>query len=162
VALVQLRRLDGLLTAMRQRKVMLKSSIQDIARRRGVEFRRINDEMGDAAIALVLYLPDLDTTRRVAGALEADGLDSWHLFDPDHEDYHVYYHWSPIMNQRTWSPYGGPWRSHPRKIEYTPDMCPRSLKLLGRALNLDISPELTNDQVEEMADALNKVLKAVA
>ncbi len=162
VALVQRHRLDGLLTAMRQRKAMLKTSMQDIARRKGVEFRRINDEQGDAAIALVFFLPEVETSRRVSHALEAEGVDNWHIFDPSVEDYHIYYHWSPIMNQRTWSPNGGPWRTHPRKIEYTPDMCPKSLDLLGRAVHIDISPELTNDQVEEMAEALNKVLRSVA
>ncbi len=160
VALVQLKRLDGLLTAMRQRKAMLKSSMQDIAKRKGVEFRKINDEQGEAAIALVFFMPERESARRTAQALEAEGLETWRLFDPQSEDYHVYYHWSPVMNQRAWTPNGGPWRGHPRKIEYTPDMCPRSLDLLGRAIHLDISPELTNDQIEEMAEALNKVLKA--
>jgi len=162
VALVQLQRLESLLTAMRQRKAMLKSSMQDIAKRKGVEFRKINDEKGDASIALVFFLPEVETSRRVAQALEAEGIGIWRFFDPEIEDYHVYYHWSPIMNQRTWSPNGGPWRTHPRKIEYAPDMCPKSLDLLGRALNLDVSPELTNDQIEEMAEALHKVLKNVA
>ena len=40
-------------------------------------------------------------------------------------------------------------------------MCPRSLDLLGRAVHLDISPELTERNVEELAGAVNKVLDAL-
>ncbi len=80
------------------------------------------------------------------------------MYAPDVVDYHVYAHWSPIMNQRTWSPGGGPWENHPRKVEYRVDMCPRSLDLLSRAVHIDVSPDLTNSNVEEMSEALNKVL----
>jgi dTDP-4-amino-4,6-dideoxygalactose transaminase len=36
-------------------------------------------------------------------------------------------------------------------------MCPRTLELLGRAIQIDVSPDLSNSQVEEVAEALNKV-----
>jgi hypothetical protein len=40
-------------------------------------------------------------------------------------------------------------------------MCPRTLDLLQRAVSIDISPDLSNTQLEEMADGLNKVLGAL-
>jgi hypothetical protein len=145
---------------MRQRKQMLKESIAATAQKKGVQFRRINDAQGDASLALILLMPDAPAADRFGKALHAEGMGGWQLFKPDDSDYHVYYHWAPIMNQRSWSPAGGPWIHHPRKVTYTPDMCPRSLDLLGRAVNLDISPELTNTQLEEMAEAINKVLES--
>jgi hypothetical protein len=42
-------------------------------------------------------------------------------------------------------------------VEYTSETCPRTLDLLGRAVHVDISPELTNSNLEELAEALNKV-----
>ena len=162
VALVQLQRLEGLLAAMRQHKWVLKASLADVAKRKGIQFRTIHDPQGEAAIALVFYMPEARLAHRVTDALNAEGVGAWLLYDPDKADYHVYSHWAPILNQRTWSPNGGPWRAHARKVTYTQDMCPCTLDLLGRAVHLDVSPELTNENVEEVAEALNKVLSALA
>ena len=41
-------------------------------------------------------------------------------------------------------------------------MCPRSLELLGRAVHLDVNPQYTNEDVEEMVEGLNRVLEALA
>ena len=161
VALVQLKRLDTLLEIMRHNKQILKESMADIARRKGVTFRTLHDPAGDTAIALVFFTPDAASAQRVGAALEAEGGDAWILYSPEQVDYHVYPHWSPIMHQRTWTPLGGPWRNHPRPVTYTKDMCPRTLDLLSRAVHLDVSPELTSLNLEELADALNKALEAV-
>jgi dTDP-4-amino-4,6-dideoxygalactose transaminase len=161
VALVQLRRLEQLLRDMRQRKQMIKQSMADIARQKGIDFRASNDPDGDAAIALIFTAPEMATAQRVSKALNAEGVDNFVMFSPEEVDYHVYYHWSPIMNQRTWTATGGPWRNHPRKVTYDRQECPRTLDLLSRSVHLDISPELTNSQVEEIAEALNKVINAV-
>jgi len=161
VALAQLQKLDELLASMRSNKAMLKQSISEVARRKGVTFRPLHDPQGDAAICMIFFAPDINTAKRMDEALSAEGVDLWHLYSPEHSDYHVYAHWAPIMNQRTWHPNGGPWRNHPRQITYSTDMCPRSLDLLGRAFSLDISPDLSGQNLEELADALTKVLEAV-
>ena len=160
VALVQLKRLDHLLEIMRHNKQILKDSLADVARRKGIRFRTLNDPQGDTGIALVFFAPDAEGAHRAGRALESEGGEAWILYSPDEVDYHVYPHWSPIMNQRTWSPNGGPWRNHPRRLTYTRDMCPQTLDLLSRAVHIDISPELTSLNLEELADALNKVLEA--
>jgi 8-amino-3,8-dideoxy-alpha-D-manno-octulosonate transaminase len=160
VALVQLGRLDDLLHDMRQAKAELKEGITGVARQRGVEFRRINDPDGDAAIAIMLILPNAERAAYVAKAVKAEGVDAMVLYDPDDVDYHVYAHWSPILNKRTWSEHGGPWRWHEGEVIYSPDMCPRTLDLLGRTVQLDVSPELSEQNVTEMVDAVNKVLSA--
>jgi dTDP-4-amino-4,6-dideoxygalactose transaminase len=161
VARVQLRRLETLLETMRRNKRLLKESMAETARRKGVAFRRLNDSEGEAAIALVLFAPEAQAARRIASALETEGGEAWILYSPENVDYHVYPHWSPILRQRTWSPGGGPWRNHPRVVEYTQEMCPRTLDLLSRAVHIDVSPELSSENLEELADALNKALEAV-
>jgi dTDP-4-amino-4,6-dideoxygalactose transaminase len=162
VALAQLRKLDGLLDQMRQRKAILKASMADVAARKGVEFRRENDPDGDAAICLVFFLPEAERAHKVAEALSAEGAGAGVMYTPGRSDYHIYPYWSPIMNKRTWTPTSGPWRWHEGEVNYSPDMCPRTLELLGRAVHMDISPDLTNNHVEEIAEALNKVLNALA
>jgi len=161
VALVQLRKHEALLADMRARKRMILESISGLAKRKGVTFPTSNDLEGDASVAAIFLMPDAQLAQKAARALYAEGLGTWLLYSPDAADYHVYAHWSPIMNQRAWTPSGGPWKNHPRKVTYTKEMCPRTLGLLGRALNIDVSPELTNNQVEEMCEALEKVFESL-
>lgn len=162
VALTQLKRLEQLLTDMRQRKQMIKQSMADVARRKGIDFRVMNDAEGDASLAIIFNAPDASTAQRVTAALNAEGVESFVMFHPEHVDYHVYYHWTPILQQRTWTENGGPWKNHPRKVTYHLDDCQRTLDLLARSVHIDVSPDLSNSQVEEVAEALNKVINAVA
>ena len=161
VMLVQLKRHEKLLLDMRQRKSMLKESIAGVAKEKGVEFRVIHDPAGDASVSLVFLMPDAALAHKVARSLNAEGASAGVLYSPDNEDYHVYAHWTPIMNQRGFTKDSGPWRSHPRPIKYSQDMCPKSLALLGRSVAMEVSPELDNTMVEELAEALNKVLGSI-
>ena len=161
VALAQLEKLDDLLRTMRYHKQIVKESMQDVAARKGVTFRVQHDPAGDASVALIFFAPDAAGAQRVAAELNAEGAGAAVLYRPEASDYHIYAHWAPIMGQRTWHPKGGPWRNHPRKIEYQRDMCPKSLDLLGRAVHLDINPEMSGQNLEELAEAVNKVLDAV-
>lgn len=160
VALVQLGRLDDLLRDMRRHKAAIKEGIADVAREQGVEFRRINDPEGDTGIALIFFLPSAERAGFVSEALEAEGVDTFVLYRPEEVDYHIFAHWSPILGQRTWSANGGPWRWHEGGVDYSPDMCPRTLDLVGRAVHLDVSPDLSEQNVAEITAAVNKVLSA--
>jgi dTDP-4-amino-4,6-dideoxygalactose transaminase len=160
VALVQLGRLDELLGDMRRRHAEIRDGIAGVAREQGVELRRSNDPDGDTGIALIFFAPTPERASFIAEALEAEGVDTSVLFRPEVVDYHIYAHWSPILGQRSWSANGGPWRWHEGKVEYSPDMCPRTLDLLGRAVHLDVSPDLSDQNVAEIVEAVNKVLLA--
>jgi dTDP-4-amino-4,6-dideoxygalactose transaminase len=159
-ALVQLGRLDELLRDMRRRKAEIKDGIASVARQLGVEFRRINDPDGDTGLALIFFVLTPERAIFIADALEAEEVDAYVTYRPDDVDYHVYAHWSPILGQRTWSANGGPWRWHEGKVDYSPDMCPRTLDLLGRGVNLDVSPDLSDQNVAVTIAAVNKVLTA--
>ncbi|MCX7669238.1 MAG: DegT/DnrJ/EryC1/StrS family aminotransferase, partial [Anaerolineae bacterium] len=158
VALVQLGRLEGLLAAMRARKRMLKEGLAPLIRRKGLAFREIVDEAGDAAIALIFFMPTAGDAQRAVEALRAENIGASVLYRPDRTDYHIYAHWTPLLEQRTWTADGGPWRWARRAIRYRRDECPRTLDLLGRAVHLDISPLLTNEDIEETIEGINRVL----
>jgi len=158
IMLVQLRRLPDMLTDMRRRKAALKTAIQDAAERKGVTFRTINDAEGDTATSLVFFAPTAESAVRISAALNAEGAAAFVIYQADRLDYHVYAHWTPIMEKRVWSEHGGPWRWHDGNVEYDRNMCPRSLDLLGRAVHIDISPDMSSLNVDELADAVIKVL----
>lgn len=159
VALAQLDKLDKLIADMQHHHAMLKESMNDVAQRKGVTFRDSPDAAGDCGLALIFFLPEIAKAREVAAALNAEGLPANTIYSGK-RDYHVYCDWSPIVNKRSWAG-GAPWAWHAGELNYTRDLCPRTLDLLQRAVHIDISPDLSNTQLEEMADGLNKVLGAL-
>lgn len=161
IALVQLRKLDGLLAAMRARKQMIKAGIADIMQRKGLEFRKITDADGDASICTILFMHSPEEAKAVATALRAENIGAGLLYERNRRDLHVYAHWTPILNKSSWGGNASPFTMAQREIEYDHDMCPRSLELLGRAVHLDVSPLLTNEDVEETVEGLNRVLDAL-
>jgi len=158
---VQLSRLPSLLEDMRRHKAQLKAAIDEVAKRKGVSFRKINDAEGDTGVALIFFAPTADRANRIAAALNAEGAWAFVIYEPHRQDFHVYAHWTPIIEKRLWSENGGPWRWHDGATEYSAEMCPRSLDLLSRAVHLDISPDLSGRNAEELAAAVVKVIEAL-
>ena len=154
--------LDGLLEAMRVRRHMLKSGLAHVMRAKGLVWRHAHDEAGDAAIAAVFFMPTEQQTADVVAALRAENIGAGRLWQTGGNDMHVYAGWTPVMQQRSWGSRGGPWDWAQRKIEYHPDMCAHSLDLLSRAVHLNISPLLSNEDVEETIEGVTRVLSALA
>jgi dTDP-4-amino-4,6-dideoxygalactose transaminase len=88
---------------------------------------------------------------------------SWHLYRPEQRDYHVYAHWHQILSKSSPTAVNFPWAPtyYKGNVTYSQDMCPRTLDLLGRALNLDVSPLLTDEDVEEIIAAVRKVAEVL-
>jgi 8-amino-3,8-dideoxy-alpha-D-manno-octulosonate transaminase len=160
VAGVQLNRLEDILATMRRRKASIKEAVATVADQKGVRFRRLTDETGDAAIALIFYVADAEQASHVAKALTAEGARAAVLFDRQSPDYHIVYHWKPILERRTWVT-GDGLGSAPVGEPYDRESWPQSLGLLERAVHLDVSPELTEAQAGQIAAALNKVLSSL-
>lgn len=162
VALVQLRKRENLLDQMRQRKQTLKAGLTDIAQKKGIRFRAEHDPQGDTAIALVFYLDTAEKALRAANALQAENISAATLYQPDVTDYHIYVHWTPITAKRAWTSANAPWSSAQRDPDYSPAACPKTLDLLSRAVHLDVNPLMTNENVENTLEGLNKVLNVLA
>ena len=63
------------------------------------------------------------------------------------------------MNKRSHHPSGYPWKdpSYKGDVEYSKDMCPNTLDILGRTLLFNFHMNMTEEQAKLMARALNKV-----
>jgi dTDP-4-amino-4,6-dideoxygalactose transaminase len=160
ILLVQLSRLEQILADMRARKARLKEMIRGGLEKLGVRLRTIHDTAGDTATALVFFVPDVRRAEPLVAALGDENVPASRLYHDleylphDHVDLHAYAAWTPILQKRSWSRVGEPWRSHPRQVSYSADMCPASLDLLRRAIHIDISPELSVQQVEQIGAAI--------
>ena len=160
VLLAQLERLDAIVADLRARKRRLKQLVLQGLEGRGVDFRRINDADGEIGIALVFFLSDPGYAERVVETLKNDNVPASRLYHDgahlphDYVDLHAYEAWAPLLEQRTWSARGGPWRAHAREVDYPADACPVTMDLLRRSVHVDVSAELSDEQVEQMADAI--------
>lgn len=161
VALAQLSKLDGILTAMRERKGRIRKSIEGLP---GIRLRRLNDEKGDAAVCLIFYLPEGTAVRPFLEALKAEGVSAGGIFDKGIPDWHIYAHWPHLMNKLTATqegcPFTCPYYKGPEP-SYTPDMCPRSLDYLGRSVHINIPPQMPMSDCDLIARAIEKVSKAM-
>jgi 8-amino-3,8-dideoxy-alpha-D-manno-octulosonate transaminase len=162
VMLVQLRRLDGLIAAMRERKRAILDGIVDVCLAKGVVMQEVPDPAGDASVSLVFMVESPTLARKIVDALKAENIGCSVLYKPEVVDYHIYPHWAPIMKQRTWTAAGGPWRWAQREITYTPEMCPRTLDMLSRAVALNVNPLYTQDDIAGIVAGINRVLTALA
>jgi 8-amino-3,8-dideoxy-alpha-D-manno-octulosonate transaminase len=162
VALVQLQRLDGLLACLRARKQMLVAGLTPYLADKGLAFQRLPDPTGDNAIALILLAKDRPQALRLSQALKAENINASVIYHPEVVDYHIYTHWAPIVNHRSWNECDEPWRSAHQIPAYGPEVCPRSLDLLGRTLHLTINPHCTNQDFEETLEGFAKVISLLA
>jgi 8-amino-3,8-dideoxy-alpha-D-manno-octulosonate transaminase len=154
---IQLRRLDSLLSRMRRHKAVLRAALQETGR---VALRSVTDP-GEAATALVFFVADARQARRVSDATNAEGVAARVLYVEGEHDWHVYACWRDLLAKRTWNKQGYPFSVARREIDYRADSCPRSLDLLSRAVHVDVPPQLTEQDVEETAIALRKVVMAL-
>jgi dTDP-4-amino-4,6-dideoxygalactose transaminase len=160
VMVEQLKKLDGFLKGMRRNKARIKNAIKDIP---GIEFRRIPDEKGETAIALIFFLPTKEVTNKFVKALRAEGVGAAGLFNSGIPDWHVYSHWRHVIDKVTPTPEGCPYTCPYHKgpeVKYSPDMCPNTLAWLGRSVQIDIPPQMTARDCDMIAAGIKKVANA--
>lgn len=160
VALAQIRKADEVLAGYRRAKKLIKDAIEPCP---GLSFRRLTDEAGDTGICLVMYLPDADTTKRALEAIKAEGVAAGGIYDSKVRDWHVYTYWEHILARKSVAGDGLPWTGVPadQLPRYAPDMCPRTLDLLSRAILVDIEPNYSDEDCASIAHGLNKVFRAM-
>jgi dTDP-4-amino-4,6-dideoxygalactose transaminase len=165
ILIEQLHKLNGLLTAMRKNKEKIKRGISDI---KGIEFREVPDPKGDTGICIIFLLQTARKALRFAEALRAENIDgpgygTHVVYVPEKPDWHVYKYWNPLLKKHTFTEEGCPYTcSHYLgKIEYSEDMCPKTLDLLSRAVHLDVSPLLTEDDVESIIEGIHMVARRI-
>jgi dTDP-4-amino-4,6-dideoxygalactose transaminase len=161
LARVQLARLDSTVEAMRRHKARLTQALRRLSRERGLGFRRLPDGDGETGQALVLFVPASELAARVTAALSAEGVPASLLFARETLDHHVYYFWRPILERRTPTGRPGPWDWLGHDVRYDREMCPRTLELLGRAVHIPVSPQLTGEQVDQIAEGVEKVVTSL-
>jgi 8-amino-3,8-dideoxy-alpha-D-manno-octulosonate transaminase len=160
LVLAQMDRLDGLLRRFRSCKQRIADGLAGID---GIQLAPSADPEGDAGIAVVFYTENAELSRRFAQALEAEGVSCGTIYNRGIPDRHIYCYW-PFVNRHPTEGKVCPWTCGctTAAVRYSPDMCPKTLDYLGRAISLHIHQRLTDTHCDRMVEAARKVARALA
>ena len=162
IMLAQFAKLDRLLSAMRANQKRIISQIKDT---KGIKVRPVNDPEGDTGICLMFFLDNKEKVQAFAEALKAEGVNASGVFNSGIPDWHIYAHWKHVIEKKTPTGEGCPWTCPYHKgkeVEYSVDMNPKTLEYLSRVIHLDIPAQLTSEDCDMIAKAINKVAEVFA
>lgn len=141
MGIVQLERLDFVLTEHRKHKARIKKAIAEIP---GIEFRDLPDPDGDGGDTLAFFLRDASTARAFNAFLAREKVDTKIL--PSAMNWHFVGNWNHIIQ------YCPPYRV---------DAWPQSEALLKRAIALPISVRMSDEQISRVIEGVRRAAKEV-
>lgn len=161
IARVQLTKLGDILDHTRKLK---KIFLSELAEPKGYQHQYVDDPEGDCGISASIIVRDQELAKRYAAALSAEGLQAGTSYNDGFPDRHIYSYWDSILDKNSHHPSGYPWKDPAYKgnVEYSRDMCPRTLSLLSRALRFGFNVNTREEHARLMAAAINKVDAALA
>ena len=98
VALAQIRKAPRILKGYRTAKQRI---IAGLNLPNGVTLQRVADPKGDTGICLILFMPDVASTKAALPALQAAGVPAGGIYDHKVKDWHVYVHWEHILGHKS-------------------------------------------------------------
>lgn len=172
MARVQLQKLETILAHTRRLKAAFLDELAQRGAPRGYQLQHVDDPAGDCGISAALLCHDEPAARRYAKALTAEGLPCGTAHNAGFPDRHIYRYWDSVLQKNSPHPSGYPWAdSHYAEaseglaagsVQYSPDMCPRTLDLLSRALRFSFNLRMHEGHARQMAAAIAKVDRALA
>ena len=157
VALAQFGKIESIVERMRANRSIIKERVKDI----GLDFREITDEKGDVAVCLVMYLPEAEAVDEFVKALNAEGVEAGGIYNKGIPDWHIFAHGKMLREEivptKEGCPFNCPMSPSGKEISYSEDMCPNTLWWLSRSVHLDIPPQMSREDCEQIAQAIEKV-----
>ncbi len=169
---VQLAKMEPMLAHTRRLKAAFLDELAKAGGGRGYRLQHVDDPAGDCGISAAILCHDVETARRYAEALGAEGLPCGTAHNAGFPDRHIYRYWDSILDKNSPHPSGYPWRDPaytqprgdqlPGAVTYDREMCPHTLDLLSRALRFGFNLQRTEEHARLMARAINKVDAALS
>jgi len=153
VACVQLGKLDSIIKRMKEIKSILKKELSGI---KGLEFRRVIDEEGDAGSAFMMFLPTKEKAEKFVEAMWAENVAFTSLYGG-----RPVYMIPQIFYKKTADENGFPFNQFDEEIIYTEDMCPNAINLMPRNVFTFIDPTFTDKDIEDIVTAVKKVASEI-
>ena len=164
IALAQTRKLDTILSMLREKKAKLKAALQGTD---GLGFRKINDE-GDCGTLLTLLLKDKQTADRFCEKIGTQTI--------SHSGWHVYNNMEQILDKKTVTHYKCPYvcEAYGKSVEYKAYMLPQTDDILERAVNISVGVVdkglgsgfginilSSDEEIQQAADKIKKIMSEI-
>jgi len=156
IARVQLSKMEDILSHTRKLK---KAFLGELSEPKGYQLQHVDDPEGECGVSAAIIVRDQEQAKSYAEALNAEGLGAGTAYNEGFPDRHIYSYWDSILDKSSPHPSGYPWKdpAYKGKVEYSRDMCPRTLSILSRALRFGFNVNMREEHVKLMAAAINKV-----
>ena len=153
---VQLGKIEDILGHQRALK---KAFLDGLDEAKGYRLQHVDDPSGDTGVSASIIVQDKELALAYEHALTAEGAVVGTIYNDGFPDRHIYSYWDSILEKSSPHPSGYPWKdpSYKGNVDYSIDMCPQTLSILGRAVRFDFNMNMTEDHARQMAAALNKV-----
>jgi dTDP-4-amino-4,6-dideoxygalactose transaminase len=153
---VQLTKLDGMLEKTRALKKLL---IRNLNAPINYRLQHVDDPDGDCGFSISFIAGSRQIAEKFALELEKEGLTIGSVYNGGFPDRHVYSNWDSILNKNSPTRAGYPWKDPAYKgnVQYSKDMCPKTLDILARSLRFSLNVNMGDINMVEVADAVNKV-----
>ena len=157
IARVQLSKLDDIIGHTRLLKKAFVAELSDEPK--GYIRQHVDDSSGECGISAAIIVRDVELAKKYTEALRSEGLGAGTAYNEGFPDRHIYTYWDSILDKHSPNPAGYPWSDPQYKgnVEYSRDMCPETLSILGRALRFGFNVNMQEDHARLMAAAINKV-----
>jgi dTDP-4-amino-4,6-dideoxygalactose transaminase len=159
VNLAQMRKMPAQVQRWQRVKRRLVRQLGDF---HGVNPQQVRDPAGEVGYNVVYFAPDAERAAATAAALTAEGIGAHSRGGKGARDWHIYAYWQHIMEKTSATPAGFPWTAEQNAASpahYAPEMCPRNLDLLGRAVFIAVGQWWTDADCDRVAAGINKVLE---
>ena len=118
-----------------------------------------HDADGDCATTLALRFDTKEACEAFAKKCEEMGVS---IIVPINTGKHIYTNWTQIMEKRgALHPAMDPFKMKENQglqMDYTMDMCPKTLDLLARTTYINVNPDWTADDIKAVAEKINNAL----
>ncbi len=156
IARIQMGRLDGIIADLRKRRNALAAGVKGLGK---AVVTPSNDQAGDCGVAFGLQFKDAEKAKAFA---YAPGVGGGVLIDSDK---HVYTNWKPLREKRSFhhpdmNPFFFP-KNVGLRADYSDSVCPRTLEILRRSVNVGVNPEWTDEELKSKIDVINATIQAL-
>lgn len=154
VGLAQMRKIETIREHKRKNKAIIKNKLSQVE---GITFRHMPDAEGDSGTFLNFFLPTTELTQQAIkkfGEVGIGGMNYWFT-----NMYHFINQWDHIKSMTSTAPLAIHHLGAPQ--DYKNLELPKSQEVVGRLISLGVRATWTEDEAQELADGMVKVLEEV-
>ncbi len=161
VAYVQLGKLESILAHTRKLKKVLLANLDTPINYR---LQHVDDPEGDCGISFAMIAINTALCEKLTKAMALEGLHIGSLYSENaFPDRHIFRYWTGVVDKSGATSKNYPWNDplYKGSVAYSDDMCPNTLDILSRSMRLTIHLGMTEQNMLEIAEAINRADKSI-